>query len=74
MPVSIRLSSETEQRLTALAAETGRTKSFYLRELIEGGLNDIEDYYLRGVNKERIRQRRTQPTSNTSTETESKEK
>lgn len=46
MPTSIRLVPETERRLDLLASQTGRTKSFYLREMIEGGLEDMEDYYL----------------------------
>lgn len=46
MATSIRLSEATEERLDFLASHTGRTKAFYLRELIEKGLEDIEDYYL----------------------------
>ena len=46
MPTSIRLSSELEQRLSKLAKKTGRTKAFYLREIIEKGFEDVEDYYL----------------------------
>ncbi len=55
MATSIRLSVETEQRLASLAARTGRTKTFYLREMIERGIEDLEDYYL-GVDViERVR-------------------
>ena len=46
MAVSIRLDPEIEQRLDQLVAQTGRAKSYYLRELIEGGLDDLEDFYL----------------------------
>lgn len=46
MATSIRLDKETEARLDALAAKTGRTKAYYLRELIEQGLPALEDYYL----------------------------
>jgi RHH-type transcriptional regulator, rel operon repressor / antitoxin RelB len=46
MATSIRLSPETEQRLDFLATQTGRTKAYYLREIIEQGLEDMEDYYL----------------------------
>jgi RHH-type rel operon transcriptional repressor/antitoxin RelB len=46
MATSIRLAPEIEQRLDFLAAQTGRTKAFYLREMIEQGLEDLEDYYL----------------------------
>ena len=55
MATSIRLSRETEQRLAFLAAQTGRTKAFYLREIIDRGLEDIEDYYLAADVLERIR-------------------
>ena len=55
MATSIRLSPETERRLAFLAAQTGRTKAFYLREIIDRGLEDIEDYYLAADVLERIR-------------------
>jgi RHH-type rel operon transcriptional repressor/antitoxin RelB len=38
-----------------LARQTGRTKAFYLREIIEKGLDDIEDYYLAADVLERVR-------------------
>ena len=56
MATSIRLAPETEQRLDFLASQTGRTKAFYLRELIERGLEDMEDYYLAADVLERLRQ------------------
>ena len=46
MATSIRLAPETEQRLDFLASQTGRTKAFYLREMIEQGIQEMEDYYL----------------------------
>ncbi len=55
MATSIRLAPETEQRLDFLAAQTGRTKAYYLRELIEQGLEDMEDYYLAAEVLERVR-------------------
>ena len=55
MAVSIRLDPEIEQRLDQLAAQTVRAKSYYLRELIEGGLDDLEDFYLADATMERIR-------------------
>ncbi len=55
MAVSIRLDPEIEQRLDQLAAQTGRAKSYYLRELIEGGLDDLEDFYLADATMERVR-------------------
>jgi RHH-type transcriptional regulator, rel operon repressor / antitoxin RelB len=55
MTISIRLSPEIEQRLDHLASQTGRAKSYYLRELIEGGLDDLEDFYLADATMERVR-------------------
>ena len=55
MATSIRLSTETEERLAYLASLTGRTKAFYLREIIERGLDDMEDYYLAADVLERVR-------------------
>ena len=60
MVTSIRLAPEAEQRLDFLAAQTGRTKSFYLREMIERGLEDLEDYYLAAGVQERLRQGKEQ--------------
>ena len=60
MATSIRLSPETEQRLALLASQTGRTKAFYLREIIDRGLEDIEDYYLAADVLEGIRKGREQ--------------
>ena len=56
MATSIRLAPETEQRLNFLALQTGRSKAFYLREVIERGLEDMEDYYLAADVLERLRQ------------------
>ena len=55
MATSIRLAPETEQRLDFLASQTGRTKAFYLREIIERGIADMEDYYLAADVLERVR-------------------
>jgi RHH-type rel operon transcriptional repressor/antitoxin RelB len=55
MATSIRLSEKAEQRLDFLAAQTGRTKAFYLRQMIENGLDDLEDYYLAADVLERVR-------------------
>jgi RHH-type rel operon transcriptional repressor/antitoxin RelB len=46
MATSVRLDPATEARLDRLASETGRTKAFYLRELVEQGMDDLEDVYL----------------------------
>lgn len=55
MPTSIRLEPEIEARIDALAQRTGRTKAYYLRELIQNGLDDLEDYYAAVDVSERIR-------------------
>jgi RHH-type rel operon transcriptional repressor/antitoxin RelB len=44
--LAIRLPADIEKRLDALAKETGRTKSFYVREAILEHLDDLEDIYL----------------------------
>lgn len=44
--LAVRLDVETEARLDALAARTGRTKTFYAREAIHAHLDDLEDFYL----------------------------
>ena len=54
MASSIRLTPETEQRLNFLLYRTGRTKAYYLREIIEHGIEDPEDYYLASEVLERV--------------------
>ncbi len=44
--LAIRLPESIESRLEKLAAKTGRTKSYYVREAILNQLDDLEDYYL----------------------------
>jgi RHH-type rel operon transcriptional repressor/antitoxin RelB len=55
MATTVRLKPATEQRLDQLAQLTGRTKAFYLQQLIEAGLDDLEDAYLGVAVAERIR-------------------
>ena len=55
MATSVRLDPALEERLDHLAAETGRTKAYYLRELVVRGLDDLEDYYLAASTMERVR-------------------
>lgn len=55
MPTSLRLSPDIEKRLERLVVRTGRSKAFYLREIVLQGLDDIEDYYLGMEVLERIR-------------------
>lgn len=44
--LAIRLPDDIEARLTALANQTGRTKTYYAREAILAHLENLEDYYL----------------------------
>jgi RHH-type rel operon transcriptional repressor/antitoxin RelB len=55
MPTSIRLPPAIEKRLSSLATKTGRSKAFYLREIIERGLEDAEDTYLAVKVLDRVR-------------------
>jgi RHH-type rel operon transcriptional repressor/antitoxin RelB len=55
MATSIRLEAAAEKRLDFLARQTGRSKAFYLREIIERGLEDLEDYYLAADVLEHVR-------------------
>ena len=45
MPLSVRLTAEEEARLEALAARTGRSKTFYVRQAIEAHLDELEERY-----------------------------
>ena len=55
MATSIRLAPEVEQKLDYLAEQTGRTKAYYLREIIERGIEEMEDFYLAVDVLERVR-------------------
>lgn len=44
--LAIRLPADIEARLNALAAKTGRTKTFYAKEAILEHLDEMEDKYL----------------------------
>lgn len=45
MTVAVRLTEEQQRRLDALAARTGRTRSFYVKEAIEQHLDELEERY-----------------------------
>ena len=55
MATSIRLSPELGDRLDRLASKTGRTKAFYLREIIANGISELEEYYLAADTVARVR-------------------
>jgi len=46
MMLAVRLPQEVENRLAALAAKTGRTKTYYARKAILELIEDMEDTYL----------------------------
>lgn len=46
MSVSLRLPSDLNERLSHLAEQTGRSKTFYMLEAIKQHLDDLEDLYL----------------------------
>lgn len=55
MSTSPGLSPEAEMRLDSLASQTGRSREYYLPEIIERGLEEVEDYYLAVEVRERVR-------------------
>jgi RHH-type rel operon transcriptional repressor/antitoxin RelB len=55
MPTSIRLPEDIERRLEVMAEKTGRTKAFYIREMILNHIDEMEDYYLAADVVERLR-------------------
>ena len=44
--LAVRLPEDIEVRLDKLAKQTGRAKSFYVREALNEYLADLEDFYL----------------------------
>ncbi|WP_263380816.1 type II toxin-antitoxin system RelB family antitoxin [Granulicella paludicola] len=44
--IAVRFPASIEERLNELAAKTGRTKTFYVREAVLEHLDDLEDLYL----------------------------
>ncbi len=44
--IAVRLPKELEERLTALAQKTGRSKSYHVRQALSAYLEDLEDHYL----------------------------
>lgn len=44
--LAVRLESSIEDRLNRLSNETGRSKSYYVKQAIEAFLEDREDYLL----------------------------
>lgn len=46
MPLFIRLPKDVEARLSRLAAQTGRTKTFFVTEAVREYIDDLEDLYI----------------------------
>ena len=44
--IAVRLEEDLEKRLEHLSNETGRSKSYYVKQAIENYLDDREDYLL----------------------------
>ncbi len=44
--LAVRLDPDMEEKLNKLSKETGRSKSFYVKQAIENYLEDREDYLL----------------------------
>ena len=54
MATSIELDSVMDARLDQLVRSTGRSKEFFLHELIACGMDEIEDIYLACLEIERL--------------------
>ena len=61
--VSVRLPDEINQRLTLLAEQTGRTKTYYIKEAVLKHLQDLEDVYMADKELEDIRAGRSKTVS-----------
>jgi len=53
--LAVRVPDDVMERLDSLAAHTGRTKTFYVREAILEHLDDLEDLYLAEREREEVR-------------------
>jgi RHH-type rel operon transcriptional repressor/antitoxin RelB len=53
MSTTIQLDPSIDARLEELARATGRSKDFYLNELIQQGMDELEDAYLGALEAER---------------------
>ncbi len=55
MATTIELDPEIETRLEQLARATGRSKAATIQELIQYGMDELEDGYFGAVEAERVR-------------------
>ena len=58
--LAVKLPEEMETRLNNLAKETGRTKTYYVRQLIEEHIDELEDIYLAEKRLENVRSGKSQ--------------
>jgi len=63
MTYTIRIPKEIETRLSFLSEQTGRTKSFYIKEALLEHITDLEDIYIAEKRLEDIRAGRTKTVS-----------
>jgi len=43
--LSVRLNADLEEKLDKLSESTSRSKSFYVKQALEGYLKDVDDYF-----------------------------
>ena len=53
--IAVRLPKDIEERLDRLAKQTGRTKTYYVREAITEHLEELEEAYMAQEVAERVR-------------------
>ena len=54
MVTTVKLTADMDSRLNKLADATGRSKTFYLKEIVHRSLDYVEDYYLAECEKNKI--------------------
>ncbi len=55
MAITVRLPEGLQQRLNHLAIQTGRAKSYYVKEALEAYLEELEELLLANAVLERVR-------------------
>jgi RHH-type rel operon transcriptional repressor/antitoxin RelB len=54
MSTTIKLDPDIDARLEELARATGRSKDFYVTEMIKQGMEELEDAYLGALEAEKV--------------------
>ena len=52
--LNIRIPESLARRLSVLASQTGRTKSYYVREALQDKLEALEEFYLAAETAEQV--------------------